>query len=344
MTTFTILQPDDWHCHLRDGTALQRTVPDTVRCFARAIIMPNLVPPVTTAKQAIEYKKRIMDHVGDKNDFTPLMTLFLNDSIDETVLRQFNADNGLTACKYYPAGATTHSNAGVAGIKNLEAQLEVMQACNIPLLVHGESVKQGVDIFDREQHFIDEELGWVVNQFPKLRVVVEHVSSEYAVKFVLSAGERVAATVTPQHLLLNRNDLLMGGLKPDYYCLPILKTARDQQAICDAVLSGHQRFFLGTDSAPHSKHSKYSACGCAGCYSACSAIELYTEFFDQNHALDKLEAFASRNGARFYQLPENTNSITLTKTAWQIPEELPYGDDVIVPLFAGKTLQWQLQQ
>ncbi|MDF1759433.1 MAG: dihydroorotase [Coxiellaceae bacterium] len=343
MQTLTLIKPDDWHCHLRDGTALQRTVPDQARIFARTIVMPNLVPPVTTIEQAQAYHQRIMQHQPANSDLTPLMTLFLNNSISSETLHAMHAVDCMTACKYYPAGATTHSNAGAASIQNLREQLTVMQQLNIPLLVHGESIDSQVDIFDREAHFLEHELGWVLNTFPDLRVVIEHVSTRQAAEFVKQAGDNVAATVTPHHLLLNRNDMLMGGIRPDYYCLPILKTAKDQHALIEAVISGHPRFFLGTDSAPHAKSKKHTACGCAGIYSAPCALELYAEIFDRHNALNKLEGFASLNGPRFYQLADNQSKITLINNPWQVPDQLPYNNETITPLYAGKTLQWQIQ-
>ncbi|MDF1795648.1 MAG: dihydroorotase [Coxiellaceae bacterium] len=343
MQTLTLITPDDWHCHLRDGTPLQRTVPDQARIFSRSIVMPNLVPPVTTIEQAQAYYQRIMQHQSADSAFKPLMTLFLNSSITSETLHAMHAVEYMTACKYYPAGATTHSNAGAASIQSLRDQLTVMQQLNIPLLVHGESIDSQIDIFDREAHFLKHELSWVLNTFPDLRVVIEHVSTRQAADFVKQAGENVAATVTPHHLLLNRNDMLMGGIRPDYYCLPILKTAQDQHALIEAVISGHPRFFLGTDSAPHAKSKKYNACGCAGIYSAPCALELYAEVFDRHNAMDKLESFASLNGPRFYQLADNQTSMTLIKQPWQVPEELPYNNETITPFYAGKTLQWQIQ-
>ncbi len=343
MKTLTLIQPDDWHCHLRDGTALHRTAPDQSRTFHRSIVMPNLVPPVTTIEAAQAYYQRIMQHAPEGRGFKPLMTLFLNSSIGEDTLHAMHAVDYLTACKYYPAGATTHSNAGSSNIQSLREQLEVMQQLNIPLLVHGESIDPHVDIFDREAQFLKSELSWVLDTFPKLRVVLEHVSTQQAVEFVKQSGDQIAATVTPQHLLLNRNDMLSGGIRPDYYCLPILKTRQDQHAIIEVVISGHPRFFLGTDSAPHATSKKHNACGCAGVFSAYCALELYAEVFDRHNAMDKLEKFASLNGPRFYQLADNTNKITLINKPWQVPESLPYNDETITPLFAGTTLQWQIQ-
>lgn len=344
MNELTITQPDDWHLHFRDGGILAETVPATTRCFRRAIAMPNLVPPVTNTQLALEYKERILAHVPPQHDFEPLVTLYLTNSITpEEIFKAKQA--GIVASKLYPAGATTNSDAAVKGIKSLYPVFEAMQEAGMLLLIHGEVTDHHIDIFDREKAFIDEFLMDIVDSFPNLKVVFEHITTKDAAQFVSGASSNVAATITPQHLMLNRNDLLVGGIKPHNYCLPVLKRNIHQQALQDVVASGSTRFFLGTDSAPHEKHKKESSCGCAGCYSAWSAIELYAQVFDDLGALDKLEGFASFYGPDFYGLDRNTKTITLQQTDWQVPEEirLPSGDD-IVPFYAGQTLKWKLAQ
>ncbi|MBF7074064.1 dihydroorotase [Glaciecola sp. MH2013] len=341
-STLTIQTPDDWHLHFRDGDMLKETVPATARCFKRAIVMPNLVPPVTTTQMALKYKERIMQNVPAGVDFEPLVTLFLtNDTIEQDIIEAKAA--GIVASKLYPAGATTNSDAAVKGIKALYPVFEAMQEVGMLLLIHGEVTESHIDIFDREKAFIDTHLNDIVNDFPDLKVVFEHITTKDAVDFVLGASNNVAATITPQHLLLNRNDLLVGGVRPHNYCLPVLKRNTHQKALRDVVASGSPKFFLGTDSAPHEKHKKESACGCAGCYSAWSAIELYAQVFEDLNAIDKLEGFASHYGPDFYGLPRNESTITLEKTSWEVPStiSLPTGDD-IVPFFAGESLQWKL--
>lgn len=343
MQTLTITTPDDWHLHFRDNEMLAETVPATARCFQRAIVMPNLVPPVVNADMAIAYKQRIEAARPQGSDFTPLMTLFLtNQTTAQDIVDAKQA--GVTACKLYPAGATTNSDAAVKGIEALYPVFEAMQAEGLLLLIHGEVTEHHIDIFDREKVFIDKHLSLIVNAFPKLKVVFEHITTADAAAFVKEASDFVGATITPQHLLLNRNDLLVGGVRPHNYCLPVLKRNTHQQALRDVVATGHKRFFLGTDSAPHAKHKKENACGCAGCYSAWSAIELYAEVFEQLGAIDKLEGFASHNGADFYGLPRNTTTITLEKNQWQVPEQVTLADGTgMVPFYAGQPLQWKLK-
>lgn len=342
--TLTIQTPDDWHLHFRDGEMLKETVPATARCFRRAIVMPNLVPPVTTTQMALAYRERIVAATPENIDFNPLVTLYLTNDTSGDEIRKAKA-NGIVASKLYPAGATTNSDAAVKGIESLYPVFEVMQEVGMLLLIHGEVTEGEIDIFDREKAFIDRYLTDIVANFPKLKVVFEHITTKDAVDFVLGSSQNVAATITPQHLLLNRNDLLVGGIRPHNYCLPVLKRNIHQHALRDAVKSGSPKFFLGTDSAPHEKHNKESACGCAGCYSAWSAIELYAKVFDDLQALDKLEGFASHYGPDFYGLERNTGSITLSKQSWSVPEmvTLTTGDD-IVPFFAGESLAWKLTQ
>jgi len=342
MTSIFIQTPDDWHLHFRDGDMLLETVPATARCFKRAIVMPNLVPPVTTTQLALEYKQRILNAAPQHKNFEPLVTLFLTDQTSAQEIKKAKA-NGIVASKMYPAGATTNSDAAVKGIKRLYPVFEAMQEVDMLLLIHGEVTESHIDIFDREALFIDTYLRDIVRDFPDLKIVFEHITTKEAADFVIESSDNVAATITPQHLLLNRNDLLVGGVRPHNYCLPVLKRNTHQQALRAVVKAGNPKFFLGTDSAPHEKHKKESACGCAGCYSAWSAIELYAQVFEDLGALDKLEGFASHFGADFYGLPRNSGTIELTRQAWQIPEsiKLPNGDD-IVPFFAGQTINWKL--
>lgn len=343
MQTLTITTPDDWHLHFRDGDMLAETVPATARCFARAIVMPNLVPPVTNATMAIDYKKRILQARGQYQNFEPLMTLYLTNHTTAKDIKEAK-EAGILAAKLYPAGATTNSDAAVKGIESLYPVFAAMSELGMLLLVHGEVTDSHIDIFDREQVFIDLYLSKLVSDFPELKVVFEHITTAGAVEFVTESSANVAATITPQHLLLNRNDMLVGGVRPHNYCLPVLKRSTHQHALRAAVASGSAKFFLGTDSAPHEKHRKESACGCAGCYSAWSALELYAQVFEELGALDKLEGFASFYGADFYGLSRNTAKVTLVKQPWQIAESitLPNGNP-IVPFFAGKTINWQLQ-
>ena len=343
MQKLTITRPDDWHLHFRDEAMLAETVPATARCFKRAIVMPNLVPPVVNAEQALAYKDRIMANVGAHTEFEPLVTLYLTNTTTPEDFKEAKAA-GIVASKLYPAGATTNSDAAVKGIEALYPVFETMAEVGMLLLIHGEVTENHIDIFDREAEFIERHLKHIVAAFPTLKIVFEHITTADAADFVLACGDNVAATITPQHLMLNRNDLLVGGIKPHNYCLPVLKRNTHQQRLREVVASGSPKFFLGTDSAPHEKHKKESACGCAGCYSAWSAIELYTQVFEELDALDKLEGFASFHGPDFYGLPRNTDTITLVKNEWQIPEQitLPTGDD-IVPFMGGQLCQWQLQ-
>lgn len=342
MQSITIKRPDDWHLHFRDNDMLPETVPATARCFKRAIAMPNLVPAVTTTSMALAYKQRILKARPKGSDFEPLVTLYLTNSTTSEEIR-LAKKTGVVASKLYPAGATTNSAAAVKGIEALYPVFETMAEVGMLLLIHGEVTDSHVDIFDREKAFIDAYLNNIVETFPTLKVVFEHITTKEAAEFVLASSDNVAATVTPQHLLLNRNDLLVGGIKPHNYCLPVLKRNIHQQALREAVASGSPKFFLGTDSAPHEKSAKENACGCAGCYSAWSAIELYAEVFEQLNALDKFEGFASVHGPSFYGLPLNEDSITLNNEPWIVPEQiiLPNGNP-IVPFFAGETLNWKL--
>ncbi len=340
----TILRPDDWHIHLRDGAVLQHTVADASRMFSRAIIMPNLVPPARNVEEAGQYRDRILAAVPAGRHFEPLMTLYLTDQTTPDVIRAAKASGFVHAAKLYPAGATTNSDSGVTALEHIYPALEAMADVGMPLLVHGEVTHGEVDIFDREQRFIDEQLTGLVQRFPTLKVVMEHITTADAVQFVESAAANVGATITPHHLLFNRNHMLVGGIRPHFYCLPILKRNSHQQALLKAATSGNPKFFLGTDSAPHAQHTKEAACGCAGCYSAFAAIELYATAFEQEGALDKLEAFASHFGADFYGLPRNTETVTLAREPWQVPAQLPFGDTRVVPLCAGDTLGWRLQE
>ncbi|MCX8087622.1 MAG: dihydroorotase [Rhodocyclaceae bacterium] len=344
MQTLTLTRPDDWHLHLRDGEALRAVLPDTAKRFARAIVMPNLKPPVTTVEQAAAYRARILAAVPPGPSFTPLMTLYLTDNLPPEEIDRAKASGIIHAVKLYPAGATTNSDAGVTDLKKCYATLERMEALGLPLLVHGEVTDPEVDIFDREAVFIDTVLAPLTKDFPALKVVLEHVTTREGVEFVKAAGPQVAATITAHHLLLNRNALFAGGLRPHHYCLPVLKREAHRQALLQAAISGNPKFFLGTDSAPHGKKTKEAACGCAGCYTAHAALELYAEAFEAAGALDKLEAFASFHGADFYGLPRNAEKITLVKEAWPVPGELPYlPDDGLVPLRAGEQVGWKLE-
>lgn len=332
----TLIRPDDWHCHLRDDIYLARTVHDTAAQFARALIMPNLLPPVTTIEAAIDYRHRIQQHAP--THFTPLMTLYLTETLSPDVIT--HAKKTITACKYYPAGATTNADAGVRDLNTIYPLLETLQSCDIPLCLHGEIV--GADIFDREKLFL-KTLAKITHDFPRLRIILEHISTAAAVEFILSSPHTVAATITPHHLHYNRNDMLSHGIKPHYFCMPILKRTEDQQALISAAISGNPKFFLGTDSAPHAIAKKESACGCAGIYSAHAAMSFYAEIFEQHHALDRLENFASRYGATFYQLPINRDTLTLIKKPWKIAENLAFGDTLLVPMKAGEIVPWQIQ-
>ncbi len=338
--TLTLIQPDDWHLHLRDGAVLARTVKDSARQFGRAIIMPNLTPPVTNTAMAVAYKARL-DAQG--TSLQALMTLYLSDNTSVIDIRNAHASGIVKAVKLYPAGATTNSAAGVTAVEKTYDAIAAMEELGLPLLVHGETTHADIDIFDREKAFIDTQLAPLLSRFPNLRLVFEHITTKEAAQFVQQSAANVGATITPQHLMYNRNHLLVGGIKPHLYCLPVLKRNSHQQALQDAVVSGDNSFFLGTDSAPHAQGDKESACGCAGCYSAPAAIELYAQIFEQLGILDKLEAFASQHGPQFYQLPVNSKSITLLRQDWKIPASLDYAGNTIIPLGAGETLRWKLQ-
>jgi dihydroorotase len=342
MRTITITRPDDWHLHLRDGAQLRAVLPDTARRFARAIVMPNLKPPVTTTRLALEYRDRILAALPAGARFQPLMTLYLTDNTPPAEIAAARASGAVHAVKYYPAGATTHSDAGVTDIAKCRGVLEAMEKHGMPLLVHGEVTDPEVDVFDRERVFIERVLAPLVSRFPGLRVVLEHVTTREAVEFVNAAPPRVAATITAHHLLLSRDALFAGGIRPHLYCLPILKREAHRRALVKAATSGHARFFLGTDSAPHARHTKETTCGCAGIYTAHAALELYAEAFAAAGALDKLESFASRHGAQFYRLPVNSDSVSLAESAWSVPEEMAFGPDRLVPLRAGATVAWKL--
>jgi len=346
-TQIELIQPDDWHLHIRDGEVMKDVLADTARQFARAIIMPNLKPPVTTVDLANAYRARIEGQlkVLGMNSFTPLMTLYLTDNTSADEVRKAKAE-GIAAFKLYPAGATTNSDAGVSDLKHCHAALEAMQAVGIPLLVHGEVISSEIDIFDREAVFIDQVLEPLRKNFPELKIVFEHITTLQAAHYVRDAAtagkNTIGATITPQHLLMNRNAIFAGGIRPHNYCLPVLKREEHRMALLEAATSGSSRFFLGTDSAPHAKGAKETACGCAGCYSAFNALGLYAEAFESVGKLDKLEGFASFFGPDFYALPRNTKKITLVKQAQSIPNELPLGDATIVPLRAGETIAWSL--
>ncbi len=339
----TLLRPDDWHIHLRDGAVLPHTVADVARQFARAIIMPNLVPPVRTADEAEAYRQRILAARPAGSRFEPLMVLYLTDSTTPDDIRRAKASGFVHAVKLYPAGATTNSASGVTAIDNVFDVLETMAEVGMPLLVHGEVTRGEIDIFDREKYFIDEQLSRVTAKFPTLRVVFEHITTRDAVQFVQAAGANVGATITAHHLLYNRNHMLVGGIRPHLFCLPVLKRNLHQEALLDAATSGNPKFFLGTDSAPHAQHAKEAACGCAGCYTAHAAIELYAEAFEQRQALDKLEPFASHFGPDFYGQPRNTDQITLVREEWEVPTSLPFGEQLVIPLRAGERLHWRLE-
>ncbi|MBT8131756.1 MAG: dihydroorotase, partial [Gammaproteobacteria bacterium] len=328
-------RPDDWHLHLRDGDRMAAVLPHTVRQFGRAIIMPNLDPPVRTVEQALSYRKRILSALAPDSDFQPLMTLYLTDATSPAEIDAAADCEHVIGCKLYPAGATTNSDAGVTSLKAILPVLRHMAQRGVPLLVHGEVPEFRVDVFEREEAFIERVLIPLREQLPELRIVMEHITTAEAVHFVNDQEENVAATITPQHLLLTRNDLLAGGLKPHHYCIPILKSRNDRKALVEAAVSGDPRYFLGTDSAPHAKHEKESACGCAGVYSAHAALEIYAEIFEDAGATSKLEAFASFNGADFYGLPRNTDRIALEKESWIVPEDYDFAGDRLVPLRAG---------
>lgn len=341
-TKLTITRPDDWHLHLRDGVALKAVLPDTARQFARAIVMPNLRPPVTTTALAGEYRARILAALPGGLNFEPLMTLYLTDNTTADEIKTAKASGFVHGVKLYPAGATTNSDAGVSNLGFCVNVLETMEKIGLPLLVHAEVTDSDVDVFDRERVFIDRHMTTLLKRFPGLKVVFEHITTKDAADFVTSAPNNVAATITAHHLLMNRNDMFKGGIQPHHYCLPILKREEHRLALVKAATSGNAKFFLGTDSAPHAKHTKEAACGCAGIYTAHAAIELYAEAFEATNSLDKLEAFASFYGADFYGLARNSSKITLEKTSWLVPNELALGDESLVPLRAGQHIHWKL--
>jgi dihydroorotase len=342
MKSITITRPDDWHLHLRDGEHMRAVLPDTVRRFARAIVMPNLKPPVTTTEFAVSYRERIRAALPEGAKFEPLMTLYLTDNTRQEEIAKARRSGIVHAVKYYPAGATTNSDSGVTDLARCHAVLEAMQACGMPLLVHGEVTAPTVDVFDREKVFLERVLAPLVERFTALRVVVEHITTREAARFVLATPPRVAATITAHHLLLNRNALFAGGVRPHHYCLPVLKREEHRQALIEAAASGNPKFFLGTDSAPHARHAKETDCGCAGIYTAHSGIELYAEAFAAAGALDRLESFASGFGADFYGLPRNRDTITLAQDEWWVPEELAFGGDKLVPFRAGAAVGWKI--
>ena len=341
MQTLTLTRPDDWHVHLRDGDALNTVVPHTAAQFARAIVMPNLKPPVTTTAMALAYKQRILAALPEGVSFEPLMTLYLTDDMPADEIHRAH-EAGVAAVKLYPAGATTNSSAGVTDIRHTHATLDAMQRVGMPLLVHGEVTDNEVDLFDREAVFIDRHLQPLRRDFPELKIVFEHITTKEAAQYVAQAGAFTAATITAHHLLYNRNAIFLGGVRPHYYCLPVLKREVHRQALVQAATSGSDRFFLGTDSAPHPAHLKEHASGCAGCYTALSALELYAEAFDSVGALGQLEGFASFHGPDFYGLPRNSGSVTLKRQAWTVPESLAFGEASLKPLRGGEELQWQL--
>lgn len=343
MSQLTLLRPDDWHLHVRDGAHMASVVPFTARQFARAVIMPNLKPAVTTVEAARAYRERILQAVPASLSFEPLMTLYLTDTTSPQEILAARASGFIVGAKLYPAGATTHSDAGVTAIDKTFAALDAMQESGLVLQVHGEVTDHEVDVFDRESVFIDRTLSRVAERFPKLKIVFEHVTTREAVQFVTSSRPGIAATVTPQHLLLNRNAIFQGGIRPHNYCLPVLKRERDRRALIEAATSDDPRFFLGTDSAPHARHTKETTCGCAGIFSAHAAIELYAEAFEAAGKLDRLEAFASLRGPDFYGLQRNTDRITLVRERWSPPASYPFANDELVPFRAGESIAWKMK-
>ncbi len=338
--TLNLRRPDDWHVHLRDGAALAAVLPHTARQFARAIVMPNLKPPVTTTALALAYRDRIRAARPEGSDFEPLMTLYLTDNTAATELEIASRTESIVGCKLYPSGATTNSDSGVTDVRRLDEALAAMAQFGLVLQVHGEVTADSVDVFERERRFIDEILAPLVERYPTLKVVFEHITTAAAVDFVSRARAGVGATITPQHLLYNRNEMFRGGIRPHFYCLPILKTESDREALIAAATGDNPRFFLGTDSAPHARHTKENACGCAGMYSAHAALELYAEIFDSRGALSRFEAFASERGPDFYGLPRNETRIEMRRVEWQVPAEYNFGSDVVVPMRAGEKLRW----
>jgi dihydroorotase len=340
--SLTITRPDDWHLHLRDGATMASVLPHTARQFGRAIVMPNLKPPVTTVAQAQAYRERILAALPQGMSFEPLMTLYLTNNTSPDEIRRAAETDFVHAVKLYPAGATTNSDAGVTDLANCYKVLEVMQEVGMPFLVHGEVTDQDIDLFDREAVFIERIMRPLRKNFPALNIVFEHITTKDAAQYVAEAEGPIAATITAHHLLYNRNEIFKGGIRPHYYCLPVLKREEHRLALVTAATSGDERFFLGTDSAPHAQGAKEAACGCAGCYTALHAMELYTEAFQRAGALDKLEAFASLNGPAFYGLEPNQDKITLKREQWTLPESLPFGDQTVIPLNAGEIINWKM--
>jgi len=342
MDRLTLRRPDDFHVHLRDGPGMASVLADTARQFARAIVMPNLKPPIRTTQLALNYRERILGEVPDGVEFEPLMTLYLTDDTPPEEIARAKLSGRVHGVKYYPAGATTHSDAGVTRISRCFHTLEKMEEVGMPLLVHGESTDPMIDVFDREKAFIEEILGPLMERFSQLKLVLEHITTRDAVQYVEVTGANVAATITAHHLLMNRNALFAGGIRPHHYCLPVLKRETHRRALVKAATSGNPKFFLGTDTAPHARGAKECECGAAGIYTAHAALELYAEAFEAADALEKLEAFASHHGADFYGLPRNSGRVTLEKAQWEVPREYPFGDSSVVPLRAGRTLGWRL--
>lgn len=343
MNELRITRPDDWHVHLRDGIALPHTAAALARYFGRAIAMPNLVPPIATTAQALAYRERIIAAQQQcARIFNPLMALYLTDNTSPEEIVVAKNSGYVFAAKLYPAGATTHSDSGVTDLQHIDTVLETMQKHGMPLLVHGEVTDASIDVFDREKMFIDRHLSAIVRSFPELKIVFEHITTADAVAFVKETPANIGATITAHHLLYNRNHMLAGNIRPHFYCLPILKRGEHQQALIAAATSGNPKFFLGSDSAPHARGKKETSCGCAGCYTAYAAIELYAEAFDRAGALDKLESFASFYGPDFYRLPRNNDHIVLQRKTWQAPAQFPLGDDIVIPLRAGETIEWQV--
>ncbi len=342
MQQLTLTRPDDWHLHLRDGAMMRSVVRDTARQFARAIVMPNLRPPVTSTEQAKTYRARILAALPAGAKFEPLMTLYLTDNTSAEEIRKAKASGMSHAVKLYPAGATTNSDAGVTDLRKTYPALEEMQRCGMPLLVHGEVTNSDIDVFDREAVFIERVLQPLLKDMPKLRVVFEHITTADAAQFVTGTADNIAATITAHHLLFNRNAMFKGGIRPHYFCLPVLKREQHREALVQAATGGNRKFFLGTDSAPNAQHTKENACGCAGCYTAHAAIEMYAEVFEAAGELDKLEGFASFYGADYYGLPRNTETVTLRSEEWQVPASVGFGEHQLVPLRAGETMKWKL--
>ena len=342
MDRITLRRPDDFHVHLRDGPAMASVLADTARRFARAIVMPNLKPPVRTTQQALHYRERILGELPDGSEFEPLMTLYLTDDTPPEEISRAKLSGRIHGVKLYPAGATTHSDAGVTRLSRCFHTLEKMEEVGLPLLVHGESTEPAIDVFDRERAFIEETLGPTLERFTQLKVVLEHITTRDAVQYVEVTGANVAATITAHHLLMNRNALFMGGIRPHHYCLPVLKREEHREALVEAATSGNPKFFLGTDSAPHAKGAKEASCGCAGIYTAHAALELYAIAFEEAHALDRLEAFAAEHGAAFYGLPRNRGTVSLMREEWTVPETIAFGGEALVPLRAGETIPWKL--